>query len=212
MKVIKFAYYDEFHCTGPDCLDSCCRDWTITLTKREYLNYKKMDCSPELKSIMNTAFKRVKEDNDLKYAAMKFSEDGRCPFLGEDCLCKIQKEKGEEALTLVCSVFPRQIAQVGDVYIFGCSLTCSHTIELLMEHPEGLAVIEEEYTGKNKLIENNLFSGSIIDTNGEAFSYFWDIKNAQLDILQNRNFTISERMLILGFFSQKADKYIKEGH
>lgn len=210
MKVIKFAYYDEFHCTGSDCLDTCCQKWTISLTKREYLNYKKMDCSPELKSIINTAFKRIKEGYDFRYAAMKLDENGICPFLGEDHLCKIQKEKGAEALTLVCSSFPRQIHQIGDdVYIYACDITCSHVAELLINHPEGLALVEEEYAGDNPMIEMNLLSGNVTDKNLKGLQFFWDIKNAQLDILQNRNFTIPERMLILGFFAQKADEYIK---
>lgn len=210
MKVIKFAYYDEFHCIGPECKDSCCKNWNISLTKREYLNYKKMDCSPELKSIIDTAFTRLRID-DSHYAAMKLKENGDCPFLGKDCLCKIQKEKGAEALTFVCSIFPRKINKVGsEAYVYTCDITCSHVVELLINHPEGLALIEEDYEGDNPWIEKKLFSGNIITNRWEGYPYFWEIKNAQLDILQNRNFTIPERMLILGFFSQKADEYIKE--
>lgn len=209
MKIVKLAYYDEFHCIGPECTDSCCKNWGIFLSKREYLNYKKMDCSPELKSIIDTAFKRIRID-DYRYAEMKLKEHGDCPFLGEDCLCKIQKEKGEEALTFVCSIFPRKTCNVGgEASIFALDITCSHVVELLIKHPEGLALVEEEYKGDNPWIEKNLFSGKTVDRNWESYPYFWVIKNAQLDILQNRNFTIPERMLILGFFCQKANEYIK---
>lgn len=210
MKVIKFAYYDEFRCIGPECKDSCCKNWGITLTKREYLNYKKMDCSPELRTIIDTAFTRLRED-DYRYAKMKLKENGDCPFLGDDRLCKIQKEKGAEALTYVCNIFPRQIHQIGsDAFIYACDITCSHVVELLINHPEGLALVEEDYKGDNPWIEKKLFSGKITGKDWEGYPYFWEIRNAQLDILQNRNFTIPERMLILGFFAQKSDEYIKE--
>lgn len=210
MKVVKFAYYDEFRCIGPECTDSCCKNWSITLTKREYLNYKKMDCSPELKSIIDTAFKRIRK-NDISYAKMKLSENGDCPFLGEDSLCKIQKEKGAEALSTVCNLFPRRHTQVGgEAYIYSGIMTCPHVAELLINHPEGLAIAEEDYKYDNPFIEKALFSGGVITRNWEGYPYFWIIKNAQLDILQNRSFTIPERMLILGFFAQKADEYIKE--
>ena len=214
MKVIKFSYYDEFHCTGPDCLDTCCKDWTIGLTKREYLNYKKMDCSSELKSVIDTAFKRLKSNDDnLIYASMKLDQNGNCPFLGEDHLCKIQKEKGADALSTICNYFPRQIQRVGnDAYIYSCNMTCSHVVELMINHPEGLAVVEEEYKGDNPFIERDVFSGSVIMLKWNGYPFFWTIKYAQLDILQNRNFTISERMLILGFFDQKADEYIKSNN
>ena len=210
MKVIKFAYYDEFRCIGAECMDSCCKNWGITLTKREYLNYKKMDCSPELGSIIDIAFKRLRED-DLRYAAMKLKENGDCPFLGDDSLCKIQKEKGAEALSVICNYFPRQNTRVGnEAYIYSNNITCSHVVELMINHPEGLALVEGDYKGDNSWIEKNMFSGNVIMPNWEGYPYFWVIKNAQLDILQNRNFTIPERMLILGFFAQKADEYIKE--
>lgn len=210
MKVVKFAYYDEFHCIGPECKDSCCKNWGITLTKREYLNYKKMDCSPELKSIIDTAFKRLRK-GDLCYAAMNLKENGDCPFLGEDSLCKIQKEKGAEALTFICDIFPRKTHKVGnEVYMYTDDITCSHVVELLINHPEGLALVEEDYKGDNPWIEKDMFSGNVIMPRWEGYPYFWEIKNAQLDVLQNRNFTIPERMLILGFFAQKADEYIKE--
>lgn len=210
MKVIKFAYYDEFHCIGPECKDSCCKSWSITLTKREYLNYKKMDCSPELKSIIDTAFTRLRID-DSRYAVMRLKENGDCPFLGEDCLCKIQKEKGAEALTFICSIFPRTICKVGnEAYIYSCNITCSHVIELLINHPEGLALGEEEYKGNDPFIEKGPGFGKIIKDDWNGYPYFWAIKGAQIDILQNRNFTIPERMLILGFFSQKANEYIKD--
>ena len=145
MQVVKFAYFDEFHCTGPECLDSCCKEWSILLTKKEYLDYKKTDFSPKVKDIMENAFFRVRNkelQNDLHYVGMKLKENGDCPFLDDDHLCMLQKEKGEGALSFTCSVFPRLLAAVGDeAYICACSVTCPHVVEILMQHPEGLATI-----------------------------------------------------------------------
>ena len=146
MKTLKFNYYDEFACTGPVCEDSCCKHWEIDLTKREYLNYKKMECGQELKAVIDSAFKRKKDGSEYRYARMELKEDGSCPFLGEDRLCMLQKEKGESALTAVCSSFPRKWTQAGkNAAVFTLSPTCYHTVELLMKHPEGLALVEEEY-------------------------------------------------------------------
>ena len=212
MKVVKFAYYDEFYCIGPECPDSCCKHWRITLSKREYLNYKKMNCSPELKEIINNAFVRIKKyGSDLNYAQMKLKENGDCPFLGSDCLCKIQKELGENALDRVCSSYPRLIGFVGakETVIYSCDMTCPHVVELLMSHPEGLKIVEEEYDGKNKYVNSSTSSMKSTPNTWEGYPYYWIIKSAQIDILQNRNFTISERLLILGFFCQKTEEYLK---
>lgn len=210
MQSLKFNYYDEFACTGPDCEDSCCKHWQIYLTRREYLDYKKMECSPELKSVIDSAFKRDKQGSDAHYAKMKLNEDGNCPFLDEDRLCMLQKEKGESVLTAVCSIFPRNWANVGNKAIaFTMTPTCYHVVELLMKHPEGLALIEEEYDGKNKWINLNRWSGKILLSTDKTYPYIWTIKNAQLDILQNRDFTIAERMLILGYYTKKVAEYLE---
>lgn len=210
MRALKFDIYDEFGCTGAECEDSCCRDWEIDLTKREYLDYKKMECSPELRSIVNSAFKRIKDGSEYKYARMDLKEDGSCPFLGEDRLCMIQKEKGETALTLVCNSFPRSWCNVGaDAAVFTLNPTCCRVVELLMKHPEGLAIVEEEYDGENRWINRNLWSGGILHPADKTYSYIWSIKTAQLDILQNREFTVAERLLILGYYTQKVCGYLE---
>ena len=209
MQTIKFNYYDEFACTGPECEDSCCKHWQIFLTKREYLDYKKLECSPELKAIINTAFKRTKSDYEMQYAKMDLKEDGSCPFLGEDRLCMLQKEKGESVLTLVCSAFPRDWTKVGiDVAALTLTPTCYHVVELLMKHPEGLVLLEDEYDGKNKWINKNLWAG-VFPQDSKTYPYIWAIKTAQLDILQNREFTIAERLLILGYYTKKVCEYLE---
>lgn len=208
MNIVKFAYYDEFRCIGSECMDSCCKYWRITLTKREYLDYKKMKCSPQLRAIADSAFKRLKSDNDLQYAEMKLKENGDCPFLGEDSLCMIQKERGEEALTFVCRVFPRIHMPYGDqAVIQACTATCQHVTEILMSHPEGLEIIETEYDGKDKFMNASQYSQKPVTKKHKAYNQYWNILNAQIDILQNRSFTVPERMLILGYFSSKADSY-----
>lgn len=211
MNVVKFAYYDEFHCIGPECTDSCCKHWSINISKREYLNYKKMKCSPELHSVIDTAFKRRKKTTEIAFAEMRLKENGDCPFLREDSLCMLQKELGEGALSFTCSAFPRLHSCVGDgeTVLKSCSTTCSHVIEILMNHSEGLSIVEEEYDKKDKNINIGKYSSIVIHKTWKGFPYYWSILNAEIDILQNRTFNISERMLILGYFCKKADEYIE---
>lgn len=209
METLRFRYFDEFSCTGPECPDSCCKNWQIFVSKKEYFAYKKMKCSPELAERFENAFQRMRIDNDTAYVKMKLKEDGSCPFLGEDRLCCIQKELGEQALSVTCDVFPRQVSMIGkDALVYSCTLTCCHVAELLMQHPEGLALDEKTMEKGDKLVRSSKITLSV-DEKWSAFPYIWDIYNTQIDILQNRRFTLTERMLILGYFSKKADEYAK---
>lgn len=210
MRALKFDYYDEFVCTGAECEDTCCKSWEIDLTRREYLDYKKMECSSELRKIMDSAFTRLKGGDDHQYARVVLKENGLCPLLGKDGLCMLQKEKGESVMSFVCGNFPRNWGKVGmDTAFFALSPTCCHVIDLLIKHPEGLALTEEEYDGENRWINKNLWSGDILPSTAETYPYIWSIKTAQLDILQNREFTIAERLLILGYYTQKVCDYLK---
>lgn len=210
MKLLKFAYVDEFSCIGPECTDSCCKYWSIIISKREYLDYKKMDCSPKLRRAMEGAFLRLPNETDVQYAQMHVKENGDCPFLDNDSLCMLQKEKGEEALGYTCNVFPRLYKRVGDKAItLSMSPTCCHVTEILMNHPEGLQLVETEYNGENRYVNQGKYSSPNIPDSWKGYSYYWSILNGELDILQNRNFTVPERMLILGYFCQKTEEYIK---
>ena len=218
MKIVKFKYCNDFHCIGPDCLDYCCKNWDIFFGKRDYLNYKNINCSPELKKALNGAFERVRDHekrglvyNESKnYAKIKFKENGDCPLYGSDGLCMLQKELGEKALGHVCNIYPRLYGSVGnEAFIMGLNITCSHVCELLIAHPEGLELAEEEYDGSGHGVDRGLLSLGLTRKEWAGYPQYWRIKGAQIDILQNRNFTISERLLILGFFSKKADEYIE---
>lgn len=211
MKLLKFAYVDEFSCIGPECTDSCCKYWSIIISKREYLDYKKMDCSPKLRRAMEGAFHRLPNETDLQYAQMRVKENGNCPFLDKDSLCMLQKEKGEEALSYTCSIFPRLYKCIGNKAVtLSLSPTCCHVTEILMKYPEGLQLVETEYNGENRYVNQGKYSSPNIPDSWKGYSYYWSILNGELDIMQNRNFTVPERMLILGYFCQKTEEYIKD--
>lgn len=213
MKVVKFKYYDEFHCIGSQCPETCCQHWGILFGKRDYLNIKHARCSPELRKIIANAFVRINNANDLQYAAIKFGDGGYCPMLCDDGLCRLQKELGEEKMGYVCNTFPRLHAVVEDsAMIFTLNITCPHVTEILMNHPEGLEILEEEYDGKDKYINKGRMSNYNVPKSWKGYPYFWIVKNAEIDILQNRRFSVRERLLILGYFSKKADEYIDEGN
>lgn len=210
MKAVKFAYMDEFRCVGAECGDSCCKHWAITLSKREYSDFLETKCSPRLKSVIDSAFFPVRGGSELCFAAMKLKENGDCPFWDADRLCMLQKELGEAAMCHTCRIFPRLFCKVGnDMFIGLCSLNCSRTAELLIKHSEGLEIVEAEYDGSNEYINMGIFSGDSTPSSWEGLPYYRSIRRAQLGILQNRSFTLPERMLHLGYYSMKADKYVK---
>lgn len=212
MKLIRFAYCSEFECMAENCPETCCQQWNVFFGHQDYLNIRSSPCSEKLKKVIDSAFVKVSGNNvseDFDYAVVKFNEKGVCPFLDEKGLCMLQKELGDERLGFVCSTFPRLKTAVGnDTYIYSCNMSCPKTAELLISHKEGLKLVSENYDGGDKYLNSGLYSAPAVSESWEGFPYYWDIKKAQIGILQNREFSIPERMLILGYFSQKANEYI----
>ncbi len=215
MKLKKFTFCNEFKCLAEKCPESCCQQWSIFFSRSDYLNLRNTPCSEGLKEIIDKSFIKVKENNEVKsldYAVIRLDEKGFCPLLDKDGLCMLQKELGEDCLGYACYTFPRLKTKIGgDTYIYSLDMGCPKVVELLIAQREGLVITEENYDGKDKYLNAGIYSSPAVSEGWEGFPYYWAIKNAQINILQNREFSISERMLILGFFSQKANEYINHG-
>lgn len=214
MKIIGFAYCDEFFCMADKCPESCCTRWNIFFNRQDYLKVKTAAAGlPEgddLKEVADGAFAKVNGGGSSDYAVICLDGEGHCPFL-EVRLCRLQKELGEEYMGFVCSTFPRLKTKVGDSYIYSCDISCPKVAELMISHRDGLALVTREYDFKDKYLNSGIYSAPAVSQWWEGYPYYWNIKNTQLNILKNRNLTISERMLILGYFSEKANEYINRG-
>lgn len=185
------AIYDKFQCKGGDCRNNCCQGWEIFVTRGEYSKIRHR-CKSE---ITETAFQRFprKKATDGYYAKMKLKEDGTCPFLDDKHLCSLQIEYGPNILPLTCKQFPRLISSSLDNEVQLClDLGCERVLELLLEcAPDGL-LFQHDVRSLHDL------RGYHIYNDGLLAEYFTDIRNLSIWLLQNRAYSLSDRMLLLG--------------
>lgn len=231
--VLQPEYMKNFHCIGPACEDSCCIGWRIDLDKQTYLKYKKIN-NLELKPIFEKAVNRKhNQKSDESYGKMKMESDGRCPFLDEKMLCKIHRNLGEEYLSDTCALYPRYLRKVDGKFERSATMSCPEIARLGLLNPDGIAFehIEEDVDARIKLhsnfdTEGHLYInksgdrrwniGTIWDTEGHLYinkpqRYFWDIRIFSLSLLQNRNYNLGERLIILGIVYEKIEAlYLEE--
>jgi len=100
---VRPGYVSKFRCIGPDCEDSCCIDWSVHVDKQSYL---KIMAHPELKSLAEESMQSTSNKDD-DWAMIRFNEQGKCPFLQKNQLCKIHALAGEDALSDTCRSYPR---------------------------------------------------------------------------------------------------------
>lgn len=231
--VLQPEYMKNFHCIGPACEDSCCIGWRIDLDKQTYLKYKKIN-NLELKPIFEKAVNRKhNQKSDESYGKIKMESDGRCPFLDEKMLCKIHRNLGEEYLSDTCALYPRYLRKVDGKFERSATMSCPEIARLGLLNPDGIAFehIEEDVDARIKLhsnfdTEGHLYInksgdrrwniGTIWDTEGHLYinkpqRYFWDIRIFSLSLLQNRNYNLGERLIILGIVYEKIEAlYLEE--
>lgn len=72
--------------------------------------------------------------------------DGRCPMWRTDGLCRIQAERGHDALCQTCREFPRLTHDYGDFVERGLELSCPEAARIIFENT-GSPWIEKEIPG-----------------------------------------------------------------
>lgn len=209
LNIIEPNYFKDFHCIGGECRNNCCHDWGIYLTKKEYINTKNAKKSKELQTICDSAFHRLKKsDNPGIYAEMRLKKDGTCQFLDNDGLCMLQKECGYNILSNTCKQFPRihfQYMNSAEQYI---STGCEEVVRLLMNMPNGIELTSGGDIDHTKFI-NPVFA--VVDyqrLSTAPFKYYWDIKTLIISIMKNRNYSVEDRLILLGIAFKHIDELI----
>lgn len=137
-------FYGEFSCKASACRHSCCRGWEIDIdedTARYYLSLGG-PLGDELR-------------NALQYDGESYSfgltEEGSCPFLRDDGLCRLILELGEDVLSDICALHPRYFADYKGCELCGLGLACEKTAELLLRGKDTLKFVSD--TGESLTME-----------------------------------------------------------
>ena len=132
------SYYDKFRCIADKCQDSCCIGWEIDIDE---------DTAEYYRSVEGSFGKRLKEHmvtDEEPVTHFTLRENGWCPFLNEHKLCDICIKLGEEALSEVCTEFPRFTMEYENVREKVLSLSCEEVGRLVFSNPEKITWSERE--------------------------------------------------------------------
>ena len=212
MKVNMFIpkYMLTFKCIGSACTDTCCAGWDINIDEDTYEKY--INSTGSLKELVQGKFKENKNSYDyLNKGFMILKEKNKCPFLNDNLLCDIHGKVGEESLCITCKRFPRVYNIVDNIYeksgLASCPEICIKAFlnKNKMEFIEMEEVVDESAIEIRRIIDTEVFEGS-----DNLLQYFWDIRINSINIIQNRNFSIEERLGILESFYNKIEEYHNE--
>lgn len=202
-------YYASFHCIGPECEDTCCGGWAITIDRDIYHEYKNQK-NPELAPLFQTAVQKnpaCREARSQEYGVFILTSDNLCPFLDEDKLCKIHKLLGEAALCDTCAIFPRQVNRFGHQAEYSLTLSCPEAARVALLRPEPIAFAMQDPAPE--LVRRNLTSRRFPPSGGlppEPMQIWSDLRFLSIAILQHRRVSINTRLMLLGLFLERIDQ------
>lgn len=209
-KVLVPQYMNKFRCIGSKCEDTCCIGWNVTIDKKTYQNYRSCN-DKDLKVKFKDKVKRNRTNpSELNYAKIKLNQDESCPFLDDKKLCSIQCGLGEEYLSLTCTEYPRVFNKVDNILEKSATISCPEVARIILLNPQKMEFDEiyEDVRIRNfikQTIDINKF-----DSLNKPVKYFWQLRIFTISLLQKRNLKLWERLIILGFFYEKVEEYIKE--
>lgn len=209
-KIIKPSFYDDFACIADKCKANCCTGWRVEVSKNSYELAKKTKMSSEMREKIDTYYKRNKKRvnlNGSNYAYIQLREDKTCSFLDEQGLCLLQKECGYKLLSSLCQKYPRTCytADGNNVFEFNLDSSCEAVVELLLKQKNGIEFISDEIEMSNE----SIYMRQTLAVSPVYKPYYWDIRTLSIAALQSTQYSLDDRMLILGLFIQKIHEFEK---
>lgn len=188
---LRAACFDDFHCLAADCRLSCCKGWDITFDKKDYLLLKRQTGSAELNAKISSGVRRIKKGNLEKMQYGEFAMDHiTCPLLRGDGLCLLQMEKGHDSLPFVCRSFPRMESyQVSGYFERSLTPACEGVLNLLWDLPDGVEFVSDLLPPEKHRVAT---------PKGWLSASFQDVRSQCIDFLQDRRFTLPQRILLMG--------------
>ncbi len=176
--------YTDFTCKAGECRKTCCHGWHITLTMQEYYKLIGLNCSPELRRRLDGGIYMLESPTNERYAEFAKNYIGDCKMHGDDGLCTVQCECGEDCLPSVCRYYPRSPKTLhGDE----CSMSasCEGVCELLMKRkaPIGFKKVELEFKYYLPQKKDDFITSS-----------YEKVRKMYIGVLQDRSISFSERM------------------
>lgn len=207
-KTLVPQYLKEFSCIGSAYEDTCCSGWRINIDQTTYKKYKKVR-DPKWRAQFDQQVKRNRENPDEdRYAYLELDEHKNCTFLSEERLCRIQLTFGESYLSHVCSTYPRSLNIVGNQFERAGTFSCPEMARLALLDPKGIEFDEEFETLSSKELAFYQIDPSAHAEN-ELEGYFWKLRVFTIQIIQNRDYRLQDRMILLGLFFSKLQEYVE---
>ena len=186
-------YYRKFQCTADKCPDTCCAGWQIVIDEKTLDEYR---------SFEGPFGNRLANSIDWKEGVFLQYEDRRCAFLDENNLCDIYTEAGPEHFCRTCKTYPRHFEEFENVREISLAMSCPESARLILCRKEPVKFVTVEKKYREEMYE---------DFDYLLYGKLTDAREMLLEMLQDRSFSIRDRMAMCLVFTHDLQARIYRG-
>lgn len=194
-------YFTSFRCKMGACRSACCEGWPISVSMKDYFMLLGADVSKELRIRLDCALHLAEHPTEDAYAVILPRYDGNCAVRMADGRCAIHCELGEDALSSVCRLYPRGV-RTGETHECSCANSCEAIVEMFFDREEKIRFVSApmDFHVPERKKRVHTF---------ETAGYEQEIRLMLISIMQERDFLIPERMVLLGRRMHLIDEAMK---
>ena len=206
IKLVYPTYLKQFQCIGGTCEDSCCIGWDVDIDRLTYRQYFRTKDSTMREMFKKYVYKNENSySEDVDYGRFRLGISKRCPFLDTDCYCKIYRTLGEEYLSNVCSSYPRVTNAIDDFYEISLYQSCPEAARLILLNPDGIC-FQKSMQPLNKYVLESVVDTRLEEYQQSPIKYLKEIRQKCIQLIQDRKYSLTERLYILGIFVEGLDE------
>jgi len=202
VRALVSSHVQSFHCIGGDCPDTCCQGWRVDIDKGAFDLYQRMTDPKFGPALREAVVPNTDRQTPEAYATLKMNRDGKCPLLTGDGLCSVHKDLGPQYLSHLCLTYPRKYQTVDGRLEKSANISCPEVSRLALLQPEGVKFEQVDEP------VSQILMGSTLQVPARLQPLFWDIRLFCLGLLQERAYTIPERLIGLGLFVQSLQRCV----
>ncbi len=191
-------YLQYFQCIGGECPDTCCAGWRVDIDKETYGKYQRV-VDQDWKKFFRTSVQRNRDKpNPTKYASIAL-QGSVCPALDENKLCRIHSGFGHDYLSNTCAIYPRISQTFSDQIVRAATMSCPEIARIALSNKEPMKQVAIEESVRERMTHTPIHTTPT----------FYTIRNFAIWLLQNRHYTLSERVVLLGSVCEAIQKQVE---
>ena len=197
MKLLSVDKYIDFKCIGDECPISCCGgNWGIPIDEESYDYY--MSVEGDFGDRLRSGIVRMNGSN-----VFRLDEKTRdCFFLNENKLCNIYKNLGPDALCETCRTYPRAFFHAGDIEFCYLANSCPEVNRMIMQRNDHTKILFDD---------SDIIPEKLEDDERKRFEAAVTALKAGINMLQNRDISVNDRLYLLLFFIERFQLLMRNG-